>query len=295
MTKRFHDYYRNSRPVISFEVFPPKTPKAMARLERVLPELVALGPDFMTVTYGAGGSTQDKTLAIAKIIRGEHNKNAACHLTCVGASRADLDQILTDIRAAGIDNIVALRGDPPSGQTEFVPAPDGCRYGNELLEHIRRFEADRGLTPAGIAVAGYPETHSEAPDFATDLANLKRKVAAGADVIITQMFFDNRFFFDYEKRVREIGITLPLVPGLMPVQSAQQIRRMAQMCGSSIPDDLGAALDDAGDDTQKTLDIGARHCARQAKELFAQGVPGIHFYVLNRAEHMAQIMDEIRR
>jgi methylenetetrahydrofolate reductase (NADPH) len=283
-------YAAGRRPAISFEVFPPKTDAAWEHLRRVLPEQVALRPDFMTATYGALGSTRERTLEIATIIRHEFGVESACHLTCVGSCRADLDAQVEAIVRAGIENIVALRGDPPRGDASFVPAPDGYAHANELVAHIRHFETSRGLRPFGIAVAGYPEKHIEAPDAATDLAHLKRKVETGANVVVTQLFYDNADFFRFVEAARAIGITVPIVPGLLPIVSARQVLRITAMCGARIPAPLQAELEQAGDDDLAAEQIGIGQCIAQATELLRHGVPGIHFYVLNRSAHMTQIM-----
>jgi methylenetetrahydrofolate reductase (NADPH) len=292
---RFAEYFSSrSTPVISFEVFPPKTDKAMETLRQTLPELVALQPDYMTVTYGAMGSTRERTLEIAALIKEQFGLETACHLTCVGTLRTTLDEILQGIVDAGIRNIVALRGDPPKGEETFVPPADGFAHANELVAYIRRFEHQWGQDALGIAVAGYPEKHLEAVDFDTDIAYLKHKVEAGGDVIITQLFFDNAFYFAFVERVRAAGITVPIIPGLMPILSAKQITRITSMCGSSIPPALRADLDAAGDDDVKARTIGARQCIEQAQELLAYGVPGIHFYVLNAITPIKQIMAALR-
>lgn len=288
-------YSQNKRPVISFEVFPPKTEAAFEALQQVLPELIALRPDFMTVTYGALGSTQERTLEIASLIKNRFGLETACHLTCVGSSRAELDRILNDIHHAGIRNLVTLRGDPPKGQASFVPPPDGYGHANELVGHIRRRESHDRFGPFGIAVAGYPEKHIEAPDVATDLANLKRKVDAGADAVITQLFYSNADFFQFVEAARALGIAVPIVPGLLPIQSARQILRITSLCGARIPPDLLAELEAAGDDSARSEDIGVRQCIAQATELIERGVPGIHFYVLNKSSHMQRIMQALPR
>lgn len=291
---RFPDYFMNrGQPVFSFELFPPKTARAMATLQQALPELIALRPDYLTVTYGAMGSTQEKTLEIATLIKQHYGMETACHLTCVGASQAMLDATLERIVQTGIRNIVALRGDPPQGETAFVPPPDGFAHASQLVAHIRRFE-QQSQEALGIAVAGYPEKHLEAPDIDTDIAHLKRKVEAGGDVIITQLFFDNAHYFDFVARVRAAGITVPVVPGLMPILSAKQIQRITSMCGATIPSELQADLTAVGDDDTKAQAIGARQCIRQAQELLGQGVPGIHFYVLNTASQIRQIIAALR-
>lgn len=296
MVMRFPEYFKDGRkPIISFEIFPPKTDKAMETLLQELPQLVTLCPDYITVTYGAMGSTQERTLEIASLIKKRYGMETACHLTCVGASRTELDEILKRIFSVGIRNIVALRGDPPKGEKAFTPPPDGYSYANELVEHVRRFEKQRGREYLGIAVAGYPEKHLEAPSMETDIANLKRKVEAGGDIIITQLFFDNAFFFDFVKRARATGITAPIIPGLMPILSVRQIQRITSMCGSSIPQDLQRELDAAGNDDEKANEIGIRQCIRQAQDLIRLGAPGIHFYVLNKSTCIRQIMEALQR
>ena len=287
------DPRRRNVPVISFEVFPPKTDAAMDNLRRVLPELIDLKPTFMTVTYGALGSTRERTLEIATMIRRDFGWESACHLTCVGSSRADIDRILHDIRSAGIENIVALRGDPPKDETSFRPPPDGYAHANELVAHIRRFDQSAGAA-FGIAVAGYPEKHIEAPDAATDLANLNRKVDAGADLVITQLFYDNADYFRFVESARAAGITQPIVPGLLPILSVKQIRRITSMCGSKIPPTLLAELELASADDSAAEAVGIRQCVAQATELLKRGVPGIHFYVLNKSSHMRRIMEQLR-
>ena len=288
---RFAEFYAGATgPRISFEVFPPKTDAAMESLHRVLPELIDLGPSYMTVTYGALGSTREPTLEIAALIKREYGMETACHLTCVGSSRADLDRILDDICASGIENIVALRGDPPRGETAFVPPPDGYGHANELVAHIRR----RHAAGFGLAVAGYPEKHIESPDRATDLRHFKNKVDAGADIVITQLFYDNADFFSFVDAARALGVTKPIVPGLLPVLSAKQVRRITSMCGSKIPPSLQSDLEAAGDDDGSAEEVGIRQCVAQASELLRRGVPGIHFYVLNKSSHMRRIMEHLR-
>jgi methylenetetrahydrofolate reductase (NADPH) len=284
---RFAKYFLSRGPVISFEVFPPKTERAMADLEAVLPRLVALKPSYMTVTYGALGTTQARTIEIAASIRRRHGLETASHLTCVGSSRKEIDAILERLTASGIENIVALRGDPPQGETRFVPPEGGFRHANELVAHIRK------TGRFGIAVAGYPEKHVEAPDMETDLANLKRKVEAGGDIVITQLFYDNEDFFAFERRVRAMGVAVPVVPGLLPIQSFAQVKKITGLCGSKIPPDLHRELEAAGDDAAAVQEIGIRWTALQAKDLLRRGAPGIHFYVLNRAAHMERILAEM--
>ncbi len=289
------DILKNNRhPVLSFEVFPPKTDAAYTHLRQILPELVELKPDYMTVTYGAFGSTQGRTLEIAAEIQTQFGLPTASHLTCVGASRYELDVILQQIENSGIRNIVALRGDPPQGQKDFVAPVDGFGHAQDLVAHIRAREARLNLPRCGIAVAGYPEKHIEAESMDSDLRHLKAKVDAGADCIITQLFYDNRCFFEFERKAREIGIEVPIIPGLLPILSAKQVMRILSLCGSTLPEGLRAELESAGEDAARAEDIGVRHCIQQAKELIAHGVPGIHFYVLNKSAHMVRIIQGIR-
>jgi methylenetetrahydrofolate reductase (NADPH) len=285
---KFHDFYASGHPVISFELFPPHTDRGLAKLERRLPKLIALQPSFLTVTYGALGTTRDRTLEVVSKIKNIYHQDVAHHLTCVASTQEEIAQLLEDLRRENIENIVALRGDPPQGETEFKPPKGGYRYGNELVSHIRKFGG------FGIAVAGYPEKHIEATDFETDLKNLKRKVDAGADVVITQLFYDNHLFYAFVDRCRAIGITNPIVPGLLPILNLEQIKRITRMCGASIPRELLEKLTNSGDNQDKIHEIGINHTVAQAVDLLNHGVSGIHFYVLNQYFHIAEIMEHIR-
>ena len=288
---RFSEFYAGATgPHISFEVFPPKTDAAMQSLRRVLPELIELAPSYMTVTYGALGSTRERTLEIAALIKREYRMESACHLTCVGSSRADLDRILDDIRRAGIENIVALRGDPPRGETAFVPPPDGYCHANELVAHIRR-QHGNGSRASAWPWPAIPKNTSNRSIATTDLRHFKNKVDAGADIVITQFFYDNADFFSFVDAARALGVTKPIVPGLLPVLSAKQVRRITSMCGSKIPPALQTDLEAAGDDDGHAEEVGIRQCVAQATELLRRGVPGIHFYVLNKSSHMRRIME----
>lgn len=290
---RFPEYFKSGgKPVISFELFPPKTEAGMRTLGRqLLPELVELDPSYITVTYGAMGTTRARTLEIASLVKREFGVESACHLTCVGASRADINGILKDFRDADIHNIVALRGDPPQGSDAFVPPKDGFGHANELVAFIRDTEPPRD--PFGVAVAGYPEKHLEAESLESDMAHLKRKVDTGADIVITQLFFDNKSYFRFVEKARAAGIAAPIVPGLMPILSARQIQRITSMCGATIPPDLEKKLLDAINDDEKAMAIGVEQCIAQATELLKRGAPGIHFYVLNKHVHIREIMDAL--
>ena len=285
---RFADFYEKGSPIISFELFPPRNAKAMADLEEKLPQLISLGPSFITVTYGALGSTQERTLEIASRIKNEYGMETAHHLTCLGSSQDEITAMLENISRHNIENIVALRGDPSRGDETFIPHEDGYSHGNQLVEHIRAFGG------FGIGVAGYPEKHIEASDAEADLQNLKRKVDSGADAVITQLYYDNRHFYSFVERCRAIGIQQPIVPGLMPILSFEQIKRITGMCGATIPEPLFRQLQDAVGDDEKIQEIGIAHTANQALDLLDHGVPGIHFYVLNRHFHVAEIMERIK-
>jgi methylenetetrahydrofolate reductase (NADPH) len=244
----------------------------------------------MTVTYGALGSTQNQTLGIARRLRKEFGMVTAHHFTCVGSGVGEIDRQLDAIRDAGIDNIVALRGDPPQGESEFQAPEGGFAHANELVAHIRA----RG--EFGIAVAGYPEKHVEAESVESDLRYLKAKVDAGADTVITQLFYANADYFRFVEWARAIGIEAPIIPGLLPILSAQQVRKITSLCGSRIPDELDRRLNDAAAaDADAVAAVGTEWATDQARELLERGAPGIHFYVLNRAQHIERIVGELRR
>ena len=286
---RFSEIYSAAdSPVISFEVFPPKSGRGMESLREVLPSLVALAPRFMTVTYGAMGTTRIRTVEIASMIHNEFELECACHLTCVGAHSDQIDAQLDHIHRHGIENIVALRGDPPRGQDSFQAVKGGFSYANELVEHIR----SRG--GFDIAVGGYPEKHVEAPDMETDLSNLARKVEGGADVVITQLFYDNECFFRFLEEVRKRGITCPVIPGLLPIHSQAQVEKIAGLCGAEIPAGLQRSLEAAGTDPEAAAEVGVDWCIEQCSGLLEAGVEGIHYYVLNKARVMEKVMAGLR-
>jgi methylenetetrahydrofolate reductase (NADPH) len=275
---------------LSFELFPPKTAQGVTNLFQHVSRLVEFRPSFITCTYGAGGSTQDTTLQIVARVRREFQLPVATHLTCVGRTVDELREYLLLAQAADVQNVVALRGDPPRGDTVFRPVAGGLRHANELVTLIR------GEFPAlGIAVAGYPETHQEAPSPEADLANLKRKVDAGADVVITQLFYNNDDFFRFRERCQAIGIRQPIVPGLLPVTNFAQIQRITSLCGAKLPAEFMRRLESAGDDTDAQFVIGVEFATRQTQALIDAGVPGVHFYVLNRSEAAAEVLGNVTR
>ncbi len=274
---------------LSFELFPPKTPQGDDALFRHVDELVKFEPSFVTCTYGAGGSTRGKTLEIVEKVHREYGCAVASHLTCVGATVEQLRDFLREATQRGIGNIVALRGDPPKGDARFKPVAGGLRYANELVELIRREFPD-----FGIAVAGYPETHQEAVSPQRDLENLKRKADAGADAVITQLFYDSADFFRFRQRCEALGIAVPIVPGLLPVTNFAQIRRITDLCGAKLPQDFVDRLTACGDDDDKQFEVGVEFCIRQVQELLDGGVAGIHFYVLNKSQATAKVLRNVR-
>jgi methylenetetrahydrofolate reductase (NADPH) len=278
------------RPLtLSFELFPPKTPAAEASLWENLDRLMDFQPDVITCTYGAGGSTREKTLEVVSEVKRRYGVRVASHLTCVGSTVDELRDYLARAQRLGVDNIVALRGDPPRGATQFVPVEGGLRYAVELVRLIRR-----EFPQFGIAVAGYPETHQEAASPQADLENLKRKVDAGGDCVITQLFYDNADFFLFQQRCRQIGIQVPIVPGIMPITNLAQIQRITSLCKAKLPQPLVDELAQR-DDPEWQFEVGVRWATKQVQELIAGGVSGLHFYVLNRSPATAAVLSTVRR
>jgi methylenetetrahydrofolate reductase (NADPH) len=282
------DAYGSGKFGLSFEIFPPKTEAGEAQLFSALEELMAFRPSLVTCTYGAGGSTRDKTLELVVKIRETFKVPTAAHLTCVGSTVEEIWKWLKRATEMGIGSIIALRGDPPQGETVFTPVDGGLAYANELVALIRR-----EFPHFGVGVAGYPETHQEAPSPEVDLANLKRKVEAGADVVITQLFYGNRDFFEFRERYTRAGIRLPLVPGVLPVVSFSQIQRIASLCGAKLPAPFAADLEEHRDDPASQVTVGVEYAIRQCRELLRSGIPGIHFYVLNKAEATRRILEAL--
>ncbi len=279
----------SSQPfAVSIEIFPPKTEEGDAALRRHMQTLVEHKPAFMSCTYGAGGSTQDRTLSWCKEIQGDFNRTAMAHFTCVGSSREELNAWLDQAAAAGIENIMALRGDPPQGETKFKVAEGGLSYANELVELIKNHPSE-----FGIGVAGYPEKHLEAPSLEVDLENLKRKVDAGADAIFTQLFFDNANFFSFRDRCQKMGVEIPIVPGIMPITDFARIKRITSMCGTVFPEDLAKKLEAVQDDKEAQFEIGVEYAIRQCEELRDNAVPGIHFYALNKSQACQKILETL--
>ena len=274
---KIRDMLKEGEPTFSFEFFPPKDEAGFDRLYRAIETLAPLKPSFVSVTYGAGGSTRRKTVELVEEIRNDIGIDSMAHLTCVGATRDELAEVLNDLRDRGVQNVLALRGDAPQGQDNFVPVEGGFAHANELVEHIRK---DYEFC---VGVAGHPETHPEAADRRSDLENLKRKVDAGADFIITQLFFDNADFFRFREIAEYEGIRVPIIAGIMPVLSVKQIKRFTTMCGARIPRDLLSRIEAVEDDDEAVRHIGMYHATQQCHELLRNHAAGIHFYTLNRS------------
>ena len=282
-------FFRGDRRGLSFELFPPKSDELVENLMGTVAELNAFSPDFYTCTYGAGGSTRDRTLQILEIVKKRFGHRVASHLTCVGSTIDQLREYLQAATAAGTDYIVALRGDPPKGQTEFEQTVGGLRYANELVELLRS-----EFPQLGIAVAGYPEVHQEAPSAEVDLENLKRKVDAGADIIVTQLFYNNQDFFRFVDQCLGAGITIPIVPGILPVTNLAQIQRIASLCKAQLPARFVQRLSE-NESPEWQFQSGVDFATEQVSELLESGVPGIHFYVLNKSSATAQVLGSVWR
>jgi methylenetetrahydrofolate reductase (NADPH) len=278
-----------SKPCFSFEFFPPKTPEGEANLWATLEDLRALEPGFVSVTYGAGGSTRDRTVELVTHIKERTGIEAMAHLTCVGHSREELKAVLEKLAHARIENVLALRGDPPKGEATFKTPPGGLSYASELVELIR--ELDLGLCIGG---AGYPEGHVETASRDIDLLNLKRKVDAGCEFIVSQLFFDNAFYFDFVERARRVGINVPIIPGIMPITNFDQVQRFVRMCGATVPMRLQLELERVKDSPEALMQLGVAHATVQCMELLSRGVPGIHFYTLNKSPATRMIVSALR-
>lgn len=282
------DVFSGEKFAVSIEIFPPKTDQGDQALRGHLQQLISYQPAFVSCTYGAGGSTRDRTLKWCREIQDDLQQTAVAHLTCVGSTRDELIELLATTAQSGIRNIMALRGDAPQGQDAFQAVDGGLQYANELVQLIREHHPD-----FGIGVAGYPEKHQEADSMESDLQNLKRKVDAGADAVITQLFFSNDCFLTFRDQCRKLGIEKPIVPGIMPITDYARIQRITSMCGSSFPDDLASRLAAVQDDKAAQLEIGVEHAVAQCEHLRAEGVPGIHFYALNKSDACRQILDAL--
>ena len=273
---------------LSFEFFPPKTVEGIPAVFRAIDRLKVYCPDFISITYGAGGSTRAFTEEITTEVKQRGELEVMAHLTCVAQTKEEVRGVLVRLDQVGVENVIALRGDPPRGQTTFVPAEGGFHHATDLIDHIRRnFQF-------GLAGACYPEGHQESPDLQTDIKYAKLKVELGADFLITQLFYDNKDFFYFMDQAQQAGINVPIIPGVLPILSTGQIRRFTALCGATIPPDLDKQLDKyADDDDDAARELGVEHATEQVRELWDNGVPGIHFYVLNRSYSVSKILSNL--
>ena len=275
---RISDQLKTRLPTLSFEFFPPKDDVGFWDLYRTIESLKPLSPTYVSVTYGTGADTRRKTIDLVTRIKRDIGIEPMAHLTCVGADRGELGRTVDELKSCGVENVLPLRGDPPEGESEFVPCDGGFRYASELAAFVHERHGDLCL-----AGACYPEGHPEAPNLETDLDNLKAKVDAGVEFLISQLFFDNARFLDFRDRARRAGINVPILAGIMPILSVRQVKRFTKMCGATIPDELMHRIEAVEDDAEAVRHVGMYHSTHQCLELLASDVAGIHFYTLNRS------------
>ena len=285
-----HTAAAGKRPVISFEFFPPKTEEGdRALLERTIPALMRLRPDYCSVTYGAGGSTREKTLGIVDQIQRKHGLTAMAHLTCVNSTKEQLREVIAEARGLGIKNILALRGDPPGGTGEFRTTPGGFEFSYELVRFLRE------LGGFSIGTAGFPEGHIACKEGKyVDWQRLKAKIDQGADFVLTQLFFDNADFLEFRDHLeKKLGVSVPICPGVLPILSAAQIKRFTTMCGAKMPAPLVDKLNTMAEDDESATQYGIEYATRQCEELLRAGVPGIHFYTLNKPRSTTEVLKNL--
>jgi methylenetetrahydrofolate reductase (NADPH) len=287
---KISDLFASGKRLFSFEFFPPRTETGATNLARSIRDLRELAPDFVSVTYGAGGSTRDRTVDLVTRIQKEEGMCAMAHLTAVAATREQLTSLIDRLIDDRIENLIPLRGDPPADATDFVQPLEGFLHASDLVSFIRQRYGNR-LCLAG---AGYPEGHPQCRDLDQDMLNLVKKVNAGIDFIITQLFFDNRHYFEFVARARKAGITIPIIPGIMPIIDAAQIERFTSMCGATLPPLLRAELDRRRDDPAAAMQLGLAQATAQCMGLLAGGAPGIHFYTLNQSPATRMILTALR-
>ena len=281
------DVLKQDNPAFSFEFFPPKDNDGFDKLFETINNLKSWNPAFVSVTYGAGGSTRSKTIDLVGRIKKQIGLESMAHLTCVGHSSDEILNALRDIKKQNVDNVLALRGDPPSGEKSFKKPENGFGYASELVQFVSENFS------FCIGVAGYPEGHPESSNREEDLLHLKRKVLAGASFIVTQLFFDNKYYIDFVANLRKIGVDVPVIPGIMPIINLKQIKRFIKMCGATIPADLMLRLEAVQDDPESVYQIGIDHATNQCEELLMAGVPGIHFYTLNRSRATLSVLERL--
>lgn len=288
--QRIRDLFPEKRHTYSFELFPPKTDKGYINLQNTIAELAELRPDFISCTYGAGGGSRDKTFDIVEHIEKEHRIIAMAHLTCVLNTREDIGSILKDVHGRGIRNILALRGDPPADNPDWQPGEKNFRYSSELTGFIRQEFGDE----FGIGVAGFPEGHLLCPDREKDADYLKMKIDAGADFVITQLFFNNQDYFDYVERLSGRGIDNRVIPGIIPITDYKALIRFTGMCGATVTDEVHKIFEPLQDDKDATMKAGIEFCIKQCRDLLHHGAPGLHFYSLNKTFPTSEILQAVR-
>jgi methylenetetrahydrofolate reductase (NADPH) len=287
---KIHHRLARPEPTFSFEFFPPRDESGMRELFETIRQLEEYGPDYVSVTYGAGGSMRRLTIQLVCQIKAETGIETMVHLTCTGSSRDELGALLDQLARAGIENVLPLRGDPPRGESRQLSHPDGFSHAADFVAFIRTRWTDTFC----LAGACYPQKHPEAPDLTTDLARLKEKVDQGVDLLVTQLFFDNERYISFVRHAREVGIEVPIIPGIMPVTSLGQIKRFTATCGVEIPRDLLQRLEAAGGNSAEVRAIGVAHATEQCRDLLARGAPGIHFYTLNHSSATVRILEALR-
>jgi len=286
---RIGEAYEGERPVFSFEFFPPKTDVGAANLMRAAADLKeAVQPDFISVTYGAGGTTRDRTFEVVTQIHKDLRIRTMAHQTCVAATKNHIASNIERLWNAGIINVLALRGDPPEDEESFTPPENGYSHASDLIEWIRE------NTEMEVGAACYPENHPESPDAEDDMKWTAHKVDVGASFLISQLFFDNSRYFDFVERARESGVKVPIVPGIMPITNVSQIERFTKMCGAHIPEDLRERLHSVADDPAVVMATGIEHAITQCRELLERGAPGLHFYTLNKSHATRSILAALR-
>ncbi|MBT5028652.1 MAG: methylenetetrahydrofolate reductase [NAD(P)H] [Nitrospina sp.] len=279
---------RSASPVYSFEFFPPKDSAGFASLFETIGRLKSSSPGFVSVTYGAGGSTRAKTVDLVGNIKNTIGIESMAHLTCVGHDQNEISSVLESLKERNIDNVLALRGDPPQGETHFVKTEGGFEYADQLVKFIKNNFS------FCIGAACYPEGHVECSDIEKDIDNLKRKVDSGVDFLVTQLFFDNRYYFEFLDKIRKRNINVPVVPGIMPILNLKQIQRFTKMCGAQLSDSVMSKFEGIQDDQVKVRQVGIDHAIAQCQDLLKNDAPGIHFYTLNRSKATLAILEELK-
>jgi methylenetetrahydrofolate reductase (NADPH) len=284
---KIRELLQDNKRTLSFEVFPPKREGNIESLYLAIKELITLTPSFVSVTYGAGGSTRDKTVEIASKIKNDFGQEVLAHLTCVQSTQDDVAEILGDLKEHNIENILALRGDPPQDEDVFLKVEGGFGYANELVEFIHSHDQ------FSIGVAGYPEGHIEAPNLDTDIVNLKRKVKAGADFVITQICFENDSIYRFRDMALSLGIEAPIIAGIFPIFNFKQIQKMTTLCGATIPSNLQKSLTKVSEKNEEVEKYGIEYAIRQSEDLLKNDIAGLHFYSMNKSSHVIQIVEEL--